>query len=70
MSPTIPGNAWVESTAESEVAWPEVTARTKARLELRSDSTTYHFALTLDVFENDERLATRRWQQTTPRKLQ
>ena len=68
--PTIPGSAWVESTSESEVAWPEVTARTRARLELRSDPTTYRFDLTLDVFENDEPLGSRRWEQTTPRKLQ
>src|SRR5207302_2918660 len=27
-----PGRAWVESVSESEVTWPEVTARTNARL--------------------------------------
>ncbi|MFL5738403.1 MAG: CocE/NonD family hydrolase [Actinomycetota bacterium] len=70
VKPTSPGDAWVESTCESEVSWAEVTARTKARLELRSDATTYHFDLTLDVFENDERLASRHWEQTTARKSQ
>jgi len=65
-----PGDAWVESISESEVSWPEVTARTKARLELRSDATTYRFDLTLDVFENDDSLASRHWERTTPRKLQ
>lgn len=68
--PTEPGLAWVESTTESEVVWPEVTARTKARLHLRSDATTYSFDLALDVFEDDQLIATRHWETVTPRKLQ
>jgi hypothetical protein len=65
-----PGFAWVESATESEVVWPEVTARTSARLQLRSDSTTYYFDLTLDVFEDDQLISTRHWETVTPRKLQ
>jgi putative CocE/NonD family hydrolase len=65
-----PGDAWVESTSDAEIAWPEVTARARARLELRSDASTYRFDLTLDVFEGGEQIATRRWEQVVPRNLQ
>jgi len=70
VTPLAPGTAWVESAVETAISWPEVTARTRARLELRSDATTYHFALDLDVYENDERVRTRHWEKVTPRKLQ
>ena len=53
-----------------EVAWPEVTARSVANVELRSDAETYMFDLRLDVYENGELLRTRTWQSVTPRKLQ
>ena len=65
-----PGRAWVESETDVEVAWPEVTARTVAHVELRSDAETYTFDLRLDVYENGELLRTRTWQSVTPRKLQ
>ena len=45
VTPHEPGNAWVESTAEYEVRWPQVTARTVADLTLRSDAGTYVFDL-------------------------
>jgi putative CocE/NonD family hydrolase len=70
VSPLTPGDAWVECTADAEVTWPEVTARARAHLELRSDASTYRFDLTLEVFENDRNIATRRWEQVVPRKLQ
>ena len=70
VAPLTPGDAWVESTTDAEVAWPEVTARARARLELRSDPTTYRFDLTLDVFEDGDPIASRRWERTVPRKLQ
>jgi hypothetical protein len=70
VAPLEPGDAWVESTTDAEVAWPEVTARARARLELRSDGSTYRFDLTLDVFEDDRQIATRHWEQVVPRKLQ
>jgi uncharacterized protein len=65
-----PGRAWVESETDVEVAWPEVTARTVAHVELRSDAETYTFDLRLDVYENGELLRTRTWQAVTPRMLQ
>ena len=70
VSPHEPGNAWVESTAEYEVRWPQVTARTVADLTLRSDAGTYVFDLMLEVFENGEPLARREWHSTVARKLQ
>jgi predicted acyl esterase len=70
VKPLTPGIAWVESTTVSQVEWPEVTARTDARLLIRSDSATYSFDLTLDVFEDDRLISTRHWETVTPRKLQ
>lgn len=70
VAPHDPGRAWVESETDVEVAWPEVTARTVAHVELRSDAETYMFDLRLDVYENGELLRTRAWQSVTPRKLQ
>jgi hypothetical protein len=65
-----PGVAWVASRTDYEIAWSEVTARAHARLELRSDATTYRFELAVDVDEDGERLASRRWSRTVPRHLQ
>jgi hypothetical protein len=65
-----PGEAWVESDSETEIAWPEVTARAKAQLRLSSDPTTYRFDLRLEVHENGELIRERHWEQVTARKLQ
>jgi hypothetical protein len=70
VAPLTPGDAWVESTSDAEIAWPGVTARARARLELRSDASTYRFDLTLEVFEDDRQIASRHWERTVPRKLQ
>jgi hypothetical protein len=70
VQPLAPGTAWVESDSETEISWPEVTARAKARLRLRSDATTYSFDLRLEVHENGELVRERRWDQVTPRTLQ
>ena len=70
VTPHEPGNAWVESLGDAEVAWPEVTARAVANLTLRSDAETYTFDLRLEVFENGEPLAQREWHRVVPRKLQ
>jgi hypothetical protein len=70
INPFHPGTSWVESMDEAEVAFAEVTARAKARLELKSDATTYFFDLVLQVYENDELIRERRWRRETPRLLQ
>ena len=68
--PHEPGAAWVESTTDSQVEWPEVTARAVARLVLRTDPETWFFDLALEVYENGEPIRERRWQSTVPRLLQ
>jgi len=68
--PTSPGTAWVVSQTDYTIAWPEVTARAHARLQLRSDPGTYAFALELDVYEDDVLIRSRRWDRTVPRRLQ
>jgi hypothetical protein len=70
VNPFHPGTSWVESMDEAEVAFAEVTARAKARLELKSDATTYFFDLVLQVYEDDELIRERRWRRETPRLLQ
>jgi hypothetical protein len=57
----------VESDVETEITWPEVTARTNARLKLTSDPTTYYSDFVLDVYENDKLISTRHWETVTPR---
>ncbi len=68
--PHEPGTAWVKSTTDSVIEWPEVTARALARLTLRTDAETWFFDLGLQVFENGDLLRERRWQSQTPRLLQ
>jgi predicted acyl esterase len=68
--PEEPGIAWLESSTDYEIAWPEVTARAHARLRLRTDAATYRWELEVDVDEDGERLASRRWSRDVPRKLQ
>ncbi|MGZ4125754.1 MAG: CocE/NonD family hydrolase [Actinomycetota bacterium] len=68
--PLSPGTAGVEAISDTEIAWPEVTARARARLELRSDPTRYLFDLGLEVYENGELLRERHWERVVPRKLQ
>ena len=52
------------------VTWPGVAALAKAHLMLKSDATHYFFDLTVEVFENDDLIATRHWESVTPRTLQ
>jgi uncharacterized protein len=68
--PLTPGQAWVRSVSETEIAWPEVTARAEATLLLRSDPMTYTFDLRLEVHEDDQLIRERRWEIETPRRLQ
>jgi len=67
--PHDPARAFAESQTDVEVAWPDVTARAVARVELRSDAERFLFDLRLDVFEDGEPLRTRTWRSDTPRGL-
>ena len=68
--PEEPGIAWLGSHTDYEIAWPEVTARAHARMRLRTDATTCRWQLEVDVDENGERIASRRWSKEVPRELQ
>jgi hypothetical protein len=69
VSPHDPARAFAESQTDVEVAWPEVTARAIARVELRSNSERFGFDLRLDVFEDGVPLRTRTWRSERPRGL-
>ena len=64
-----PGIACATGGTVYELGWPEVRVRTESRGTLRSDATTWYVALELEVRENGETIATRRWERTVPRHL-
>jgi hypothetical protein len=65
-----PGTARVHATARYVIAWPDVTVRTEARLDVRSDHDAFDVIVELDVHEGDEELRGRRWFRRIPRHLQ
>ncbi|HSL10494.1 MAG TPA: CocE/NonD family hydrolase [Actinomycetota bacterium] len=64
-----PGNAHATGGTVYELAWPEVQVRTESKGTLRSDATTWHLDLELEVQENGETVFTRRWERRLPRDL-
>lgn len=68
-----PGDAWARATSRYRIAWPEAAVATEARLDLRSDASTYH--VTVEVVAEEEgdsgigRIE-RRFERTIPRRLQ
>jgi hypothetical protein len=70
VEPSAPGTAWVASETDYEIAWPQVTARSIARVQLRSDPANYVFDLKLEAHENGVLLASRRWSRVAPRREQ
>ena len=62
--------AWARGGTTYELTWPEVSVRTESRGTLRTDAKTWYLKLELDVYENGELLASRRWERTAPRHLQ
>jgi len=64
-----PGRAWASGATTFELAFPEVAVRTSSRGTLRTEDGRWHLSLELDVFENDELIAERRWERTVPRGL-
>lgn len=60
----------MEPSDETEITWPEVTARAHSRLRLTSEATTYAFDLDLDVYQDGEPIRSRHWHTVTTRKLQ
>jgi uncharacterized protein len=70
VQPHAPGTAWVVSETDYEIEWPQVTARSIARVRLRSDPANYFFDLELETHENGALLASRRWSRVAPRREQ
>jgi len=64
-----PGEAHATGGTVYELAWPEVRVRTESKGTLRSDATTWYLELELEVLEDGETIATRRWERTLPRDL-
>jgi predicted acyl esterase len=68
-----PAHAWAKATSSYRIAWPEATVATEARLDLRSDATTYNVAIDVVAEEEGEdgmgRIE-RRFERTIPRQLQ
>ena len=65
-----PGIAHARGSGIFQLTFPEATVRTEARGILRSDASTWHVELELEVFDGDRRIAERRWARSVPRDLQ
>jgi predicted acyl esterase len=65
-----PADAHATSRARFTVAWGDIEVSSEARLRLRSDATTYHVEVDLDVDEDGREFARRRWREAIPRHLQ
>jgi predicted acyl esterase len=68
-----PGDAWASARASYEIAWPETSVATEARLEMRSTPTSYELVVEVvaaeDAADGIGRIE-RRFERTIPRKLQ
>jgi predicted acyl esterase len=75
VSPHEPGAAWAHGTARYEIAWPEASVVTEARLDLRSDADAYRVVVDVAAEELGDapggfgRLE-RRFERRIPRDLQ
>jgi hypothetical protein len=65
-----PGDSWADATARYDIAWPDVTVATEARLHVRSDADAFAVEVELDVVDDAGPVATRRWTERIPRRLQ
>jgi len=65
-----PGAGWVEATARYDIAWPDVSVATEARLHVRSDGDAFAVDVELDVTDDAGPVAARRWTERIPRRLQ
>lgn len=65
-----PADAGAEGTARFRITWPEATVSASARLSVRSTTEHYEVEIDLDVTENGEPFARRRWHEVIPRHLQ
>ena len=65
-----PADAGAEGTYRCELTWPEVAVVAEARLSVRSTVDEYEVEIDLDVTEDGEPFARRRWHEVIPRHLQ
>lgn len=65
-----PSVGTANATARVTIRWPDVTVVSEARLRFRSDATTYHVEVDLDVDEDGHPFARRTWNESIPRHLQ
>jgi putative CocE/NonD family hydrolase len=68
-----PAQAWARGAARYRIAWPEAVVTTEARLDLRSDATSYHVVVDVVAHERGEEglgRIERRFERTIPRRLQ
>ncbi|WP_395153887.1 CocE/NonD family hydrolase [Ilumatobacter sp.] len=62
-----PAKAWARGTSTFEIVWPEATVRTRATLEIVSDSTDFTVSIDLVAHDGDDEFARRNWTATIPR---
>ncbi|TMK32622.1 MAG: CocE/NonD family hydrolase [Actinobacteria bacterium] len=65
-----PAVARADSRASLTIEWPEATVTTEVHQVVRSDATTYHLTIELDVSENGMPRWSRQWDRRIPRRLQ
>ncbi|TMK45231.1 MAG: CocE/NonD family hydrolase [Actinobacteria bacterium] len=65
-----PAVARADSRASLTIEWPEATVTTEVHQVVRSDATTYHLTIELDVSENGIPRWSRQWDRRIPRRLQ
>src|SRR5438034_990477 len=59
-----------DSRASLTIEWPEATVTSEVHQVVRSDATTYHLTIELDVSENGIPRWSRQWDRRIPRRLQ
>jgi hypothetical protein len=67
VSTSDPGRAWSEAITDLELRFPEVTARSTATVDTRSDATAFHVQVELVVTEDGDERWRRAWDRTFPR---
>jgi predicted acyl esterase len=65
-----PADAWATGGVTFEVAWPEARIRTASSGTLRTDADSWFLELALEVTEDGQPVAERRWERQIPRHLQ
>jgi hypothetical protein len=63
------GETWARGSAHYRIEWPEATAATSVRLDLRGDAEAFEVQLDLEAHEGDEPRWARTWHRRIPRHL-